>query len=135
MPTRLLELPCAHVCCITTLFFSPMQTSVPVRRAGRSAAGPVAARKLVNISGDQCRQVPTLCICVAVVALPDLPSPSTFLSTQLVQNTPQFRAAEGETPLVLLPGRPPARLSLDAPLSATGAVKDGQKQVRFTAAY
>ncbi|PRW61593.1 Transcription initiation factor TFIID subunit 1 isoform C [Chlorella sorokiniana] len=53
----------------------------------------------------------------------------------LVHNTPQFRAAEGETPLVLLPGRPPARLSLDAPLGATGAVRDGQKQVKLAVAF
>ncbi len=103
----------------------------------------MAACKLIIFSGDHCYNIkqhgctrsPLCAFVLLFIALPDLPSPSTFPPPQLVQNTPQFRAAEGETPLVLLPGRPPARLSLDAPLSATGAVKDGQKQVRFTAAY
>ena len=36
---------------------------------------------------------------------------------------------------MLLPGRPPARLSLDAPLGATGAVKDGQKHVSRLACF
>lgn len=57
------------------------------------------------------------------------------LPLQLVDNAPLFKAAEGETPLVLLPGRPPARLSLDAPLGATGAVKDGQKHVSRIACF
>lgn len=48
---------------------------------------------------------------------------------QLVANVPVFKQAEGEQPLMLLPGRPPLVLALDQPLSATGAVKDGQKQV------
>lgn len=51
------------------------------------------------------------------------------LPGQLVDNTPLFKSAEGEAPLVLLPGRPPSRLPLDQPLVATGAVKPGQKQV------
>lgn len=46
-----------------------------------------------------------------------------------MDNTPLFKAAEGEAPLMLLPGRPPSRLPLDQPLVATGAVKPGQKQV------
>lgn len=47
-----------------------------------------------------------------------------------MDKVPLFKAAEGERPLLLLPGRPPQPLALDQPLAATGAVREGQKQVR-----
>lgn len=37
--------------------------------------------------------------------------------------------------MMLLPGRPPLRLPLDHPLSATGAVKAGQKQIHLAVAF
>ena len=49
---------------------------------------------------------------------------------QLIDHVAAFKPAEGSAPLLLLPGRPPTPLPLDAPLAATGAVKEGQKQVR-----
>jgi len=135
VPTLLLELRCSHLCCITTLFFPQCRQvfqSVGLDARLRDLWQHVSWSILVEIN---VARSPLCAFVLLFIALPDMPSCSICLSPQLVQNTPQFRAAEGETPLVLLPGRPPARLSLDAPLSATGAVKDGQKQVRFMAAY
>lgn len=58
---------------------------------------------------------------------------------QLVDNIALFKQAENKQPLMLVPGRPPLVLPLDVPLMATGAVKEGQRQVgkpgRWTACF
>lgn len=46
-----------------------------------------------------------------------------------MDNIALFKQAEKQRPLLLVPGRPPLALPLDQPLMATGAVKQGQKQV------
>ena len=61
------------------------------------------------------------------------PPPPPSSPQQLVDKVPLFKAAEGERPLLLLPGRPPQALPPDQPLAATGAVREGQKQVRAPA--
>lgn len=52
-------------------------------------------------------------------------------SVQLVDNSPMFKPAAAQRPLLLLPGKPPRLLPLDQPLSTTGAVKPGSKEVRL----
>ncbi len=46
-----------------------------------------------------------------------------------MDNIALFKQAEKQRPIMLVPGRPPLALPLDQPLMATGAVKQGQKQV------
>jgi hypothetical protein len=50
---------------------------------------------------------------------------------QLVDNIALFGPAAGQHPMMLLPGRPPKLVALDQPLTATGVVKAGNKQVRL----